>query len=615
VSPDVGSIPSAGGRSRDAGGASAVRIRRRRAGGIAAILALGVAVVYAASLPPRALPAPPGGWQPSRRTTYAKGVIHIHTRRSDGSGTIDEVARAAARAGLDFVVLSDHGDGTRPPEPPAYRSGVLVLDAVEISTSGGHVLALGMPATPFRLAGRPRDVVEDIKRFGGLAIAAHPDSPKAALAWRDWHAPLDGFEWLNVDTEWRDETAWSMTATLFHYLLRGPESIAALFQRPRATLARWDTLSAAGRRLIAIGGADAHARLGWDDADGEDDASAVSVAIPSYETMFTVLSVNVALDAPLGGNPERDAAALLDGIAAGRTFTTIDAFARGGALEFWGEAGGAVVGMGQVVGARALSRLVARVRAPASAILRLVRNGAVIAETSGVSIDLSRDRLEHLEGRGDPAAYRVEVLTGPHGADGMPWIVSNPIWERAAGPASPPEGSADAETPIEPFALTLAGSAWRVEHDPGSWGALTEDGAPAGLRFAFRLAAARGDRWVAAALTLPPGAKEALGRTDAIGVRARAAASMRVSIQLRADSGTEDLRWTRSLFLDRTSGRAVLPIASFQAESAGAGHASRASASTLLVVIDRTNTKPGTEGIVWLERVDLITTPRNGPTR
>ena len=47
---------------------------------------------------------------------------------ADGSGSADEVAEAAARAGLDFVVLTDHGDGTRMPDPPRYRAGVLVID-------------------------------------------------------------------------------------------------------------------------------------------------------------------------------------------------------------------------------------------------------------------------------------------------------------------------------------------------------------------------------------------------------------------------------------------------------------------------------------------------------
>ena len=73
----------------------------------------------------------------------------------------------------------------RPPLAPAMHGGVLVLDGVEISTSGGHYVALGLPAgvpTPYRLAGEPRDVVEDVRRMGGFGMAAHPDSPKAAAA-------------------------------------------------------------------------------------------------------------------------------------------------------------------------------------------------------------------------------------------------------------------------------------------------------------------------------------------------------------------------------------------------------------------------------------------------
>ena len=70
---------------------------------------------------------------------------------------------AAARAGLKFVVFTDHGDATATPEPPAYRSGVLCLDAVEISTAGGHYIALDMPTAPYPLGGEAR---------GNLVIAA-----------------------------------------------------------------------------------------------------------------------------------------------------------------------------------------------------------------------------------------------------------------------------------------------------------------------------------------------------------------------------------------------------------------------------------------------------------
>ena len=65
-------------------------------------------------------------------------IIHVHTNRSDGLSPPDQVAAAAARAGLKFLIFTDHGDATRAPDPPSYRSGVLCLDGVEISTNGGH---------------------------------------------------------------------------------------------------------------------------------------------------------------------------------------------------------------------------------------------------------------------------------------------------------------------------------------------------------------------------------------------------------------------------------------------------------------------------------------------
>ena len=143
---------------------------------VTAALAVAVVVLVAVSLPPARLTLE----TPFSDGTVA-GIIHVHTNRSDGRGTPDDIAAAAARAGLKFVVFTDHGDATRTPDPPSYRSGVLCLDAVEISTTGGHYLALDMPAAPYPLGGEARDVVEDVKRLGGFGVAAHPNSPKPAL--------------------------------------------------------------------------------------------------------------------------------------------------------------------------------------------------------------------------------------------------------------------------------------------------------------------------------------------------------------------------------------------------------------------------------------------------
>src|SRR5574341_1149335 len=97
------------------------------------VAVVGSLVVF--SLPPKRVAlstSTPGS------ATTAAGVFHVHTSRSDGTGTPDEIAAAAAHAGLQFVIFTDHGNGTRAPDRPQYRHGVLCLDAVEISTAEGH---------------------------------------------------------------------------------------------------------------------------------------------------------------------------------------------------------------------------------------------------------------------------------------------------------------------------------------------------------------------------------------------------------------------------------------------------------------------------------------------
>src|SRR5262249_54004641 len=188
------------------------------------------------------------------------GAYHVHTTRSDGHGDTHDVAAAAARAGLTFVVLTDHGDATRPPDPPEYIDGVLCLDAVEISTDQGHLVALDMPRAPYPLGGSAEAVVEDVHRLGGFAIAAHPGSSKAALRWTDARAPIDGMEWLNLDSEWRKDSRGRLIRAGLAYFFRPGPALASLMDRP-ATLGRWGRL-AARRPLVALAAVDAHGGVG-----------------------------------------------------------------------------------------------------------------------------------------------------------------------------------------------------------------------------------------------------------------------------------------------------------------------------------------------------------------
>ena len=37
-----------------------------------------------------------------------KGAIHIHSLNSDGSGDIETITRAAQKAGLSWIIITDH---------------------------------------------------------------------------------------------------------------------------------------------------------------------------------------------------------------------------------------------------------------------------------------------------------------------------------------------------------------------------------------------------------------------------------------------------------------------------------------------------------------------------
>ena len=72
---------------------------------------------------------------------------------------------------------------------------------------------------------------------------------------------LGGIEWLNADSEWRDESFRSLARALFMYPMYGTAALMTLLDRPVSVLERWDALTAE-RRIVAIAASDAHARLG-----------------------------------------------------------------------------------------------------------------------------------------------------------------------------------------------------------------------------------------------------------------------------------------------------------------------------------------------------------------
>jgi hypothetical protein len=573
-----------------------------------AALAAAVLVLIALSLPPRreALRTFADGTIP--------GLIHIHSNRSDGRGTVDEIAASAARAGLKFLVFTDHGDATRVPDPPTYRSGVLCLDGVEISTNGGHYIAIDMPASPYPLAGEARDVVDDVRRLGGFGIVAHPDSPKPQLHWRDWQAPFDAVELLNPDTSWRilaEQTSWAtrrrLLAALVGYPVRPSEVMARLLQPTRA-LDKWSTLTKT-RRVVALAGADAHAKLALrngDPGEGRPSTSAgrpepaegrYAISLPGYEPSFRVFSIRVRPDQPLTGAAAADARVVMRAIRAGHLHTVVDGLATPAAFEFSATNERGTVHEGDEITVGGPLLLHVKTNAPDSDTTVIHDGTRVVTAQQG-----AQDWTVHASDR--PGVFWVEILA-PTQPQAITWLRSNPIYVRSATlpepPPPPPPPTASQPLPTD----TLTG--WRVEHDPTSRAAVDLVDTIGGreLRFQYGLSGGTpGPQVAALAYDLPAGLAPYTGLT--VGIRADR--PTRISVQFRGGEGTvTDDRWQRSIFIDVSARTRTIDFDDLT--PVGATHSAKpplAGIRSILFVVDVTNTKPGTAGSIWVREVRLV---------
>ena len=564
---------------------------------VMAALAAAICVFAGLTLPPRRLPLAPSA------DGTVSGILHIHTTRSDGRGTPDEVAAAASRAGVSFIVFTDHGDATRTPDAPVYRSGVLCLDGVEISTTGGHYVALDMGAAPYPLAGEPRDVVEDVRRLGGFGIAAHPDSPKPELRWSDWDAPVDGVEWINPDTSWRVHavTGWRSRFRLLegflHYPIRPAETLARLLTGFEDTMDHWTAL-AARRPVVGLAGSDAHAKLELHNADPGDNR--FSIPLPNYEASFRVLSVHVTPERPLSGLPgdaAADAALVMRAIRAGHLYVAIDGFASPPAFEFTAANRRGTAHQGDELGVGGPVSLHVRSNAPPGFTTIIWRGSEMLASEP-------RNELS-IEAGEEPAVYRAEVRTNDPDRP-RTWLLGNAVYVGAPQPVqAPPHVPATLETALFDGRTD---SGWHLETDPSSKAALDVGETLAGFELRYRYALARdsaaGSQWAALVWGTPIGhAPIHVADFDRLTFTARADKPMRISVQLRTlETGRTLRRWQRSIFLDTFDQERtvyfndLVPSAGTDPEKPVLDQVSQ-----ILFVVDTTNTKPGASGRFWIK--------------
>lgn len=566
-------------------------------------LAIGTAAIVVAALVLRVAlwqPFPLTGSAPQDGFTRVPGVIHVHTTRSDGGGTTQEVLAAARATGLSFVVVTDHNQ-VGAPALARYHDGVLAISGTEISTNAGHLLALGIADPGYAFPAEVHDALDDIRRLGGIPVAAHPWSPRADLQWTGWRLPGPwGVELVNLDSAWRRagwmRLGWAMLA----YRLNPSHALLSVLDTPGQRLAAWDGLLAQ-RDTAGFAGSDAHSRIDLTDA--------LHVRFPSYASLFALVKTHVVLGAPLTGDAGRDTSTILDALRRGASYVAVDGLAPAGGFSFTLESAEGRHTMGETVpvdtaGPGGSMRLVAGGRLPAGTRLTLLRDGHAIAERAGsITIPVP-----------GPGSYRVEArLPGWT----VPWILSNPIYvhdeptrqRRVARAAWPSDAQAPrARDTIETFD---GDTTFTAGADPSSQAVVDvvvdprngHDG-PASARLRFRLGAGPN----ASCELATRQARNLTGRTGLV-FSIRSDAPYRIWVQVRdlnpaLAEHTET--WAASVRTSDTWRRVAIPFSALRSDAPETdGRLDLDQVRALAFLIDRGAVRPGTSGTIWIDDVGL----------
>jgi predicted metal-dependent phosphoesterase TrpH len=106
--------------------------------------------------------------------------LHIHSNNSDGHADVKEIVQAAKRRGLDGIAITDHDTMKGIPAAKKYikekKLDLLLIPGIEVNTSEGHLLILGVD-TPPQKKRSPEETIEEAHDLGGIANVPHPYHP------------------------------------------------------------------------------------------------------------------------------------------------------------------------------------------------------------------------------------------------------------------------------------------------------------------------------------------------------------------------------------------------------------------------------------------------------
>jgi hypothetical protein len=343
------------------------------------------------------------------------GNIHIHSVRSDGGGTVQEIAQRAEKIGMDFICLNDHAymtDALHIDEEGFYGK-VLVLVGLEMGVRFHHYLAYNIKERAAQHNLSAQEIIHAVTNQGGFGFMAHPfekgmpfSEKSVAYTWNDLSATgYTGVCIWNFTSRWKERVK-----TVFHGLFFLRFKTQMLKGPSRKTLAFWDQ-ACQGRRVVAVGGSDAHGTVfKW---------GPLKLTPFSYDYLLNSICIHVFLKNKLSRTPEQAKQEIYEAMQNGRLFVAHENLGPARGFRFDYTSGdGADLYMGEESPFRPGQFVV---ESPEEGQIRFIKDGALIDQRQGkVAIFPVTEK----------GVYRAEVFKRLFLFGWRPWIFSNPIYLR-----------------------------------------------------------------------------------------------------------------------------------------------------------------------------------------
>lgn len=349
------------------------------------------------------------------------GAVHIHSVYSDGTGKIEDIAKAAYDSDLDFIMMTDHN--TMKPKEDGYEkwlNNVMVIIGYEVNDmdNKNHYLTFGLDEVigTYQVLHNgelgcklsAEEYVKQIKEKGGVGFMAHPDEVRQHLPEHPsypWIADTDDYHGIEI---WNHMSEWVEGMDENNKLDRFLHPLKSIISPSAKTLKRWDD-AAMRRHVTGIAGVDAHALkqnvLGF-----------FEVEIFPYKVLFKSIRTHVLLPGPLSKNNQNDfpvdKAYILNALKSGRCFASNYYHGNAKGFRFFAEYKGNSYISGDTVNSNG-EKVILRTLVPKECRIKLIHNGNIINEKNGM--DATWDVFEK-------GVYRIECWLNDKG-----WIFSNHI--------------------------------------------------------------------------------------------------------------------------------------------------------------------------------------------